>query len=205
MVGEPDIDYISFDLGGVVYMPGTPDDFFAYIEGVKRIPAEDVTAAFMAGRDDWDTRIITAKQFWERFNKALDTNIPEDDLEDVLYMTSAMDTDLVERIQLLREQGVVVGALTNIPREWLDFLEEHDQLSKLFDEIVASCYVGVRKPNSLMYNELSTVAATHHQRIVHIDNQADEAEGARLAGMRGIHYLNLEQLQEELGKLGVDF
>jgi len=205
MVGKTSIDYISFDLGGVLYLPGTPDQFFEYINGSNRIETADVAKAFNAGREAWDKGHITADKFWEMFNKELDTEFEREELEDILFLSSAIDTELAERIQGLRERGIGVCALTNLPREWLAFLEGHDQLSRFFDDVIASCYVGAVKPDGCMYNEVSMRAATAHTQIVHIDDVAEHVEGARAAGMHGIHYSNIKQLQEELAKLGVEF
>ena len=76
-------------------------------------------------------------------------------------------------------------------------------LREIFRLFVSSCFVGLRKPESGIYRLAIETTQIDPQSCCFIDDRALNLEVAEKLGMRTIQMQTLEQLREELGKLGV--
>ena len=73
----------------------------------------------------------------------------------------------------------------------------------LFDAVTLSYEVGAMKPDPKIYADALAKLALPPEACVFIDDLPGNVEGARAAGMRGIHYTGPEALERELRGLGV--
>ena len=76
-------------------------------------------------------------------------------------------------------------------------------LREIFRLFVSSCFVGLRKPESGIYRLAIETTQIDPQSCCFIDDRALNLEVAEKLGMRTIQMQTLDQLREELGKLGV--
>ena len=76
-------------------------------------------------------------------------------------------------------------------------------LRGIFRLFVSSCFVGLRKPESGIYRLAIETTQVNPEECCFIDDRALNLECAAKLGMRTIQMQTLEQLREELGKLGV--
>src|SRR6266852_2464490 len=76
-------------------------------------------------------------------------------------------------------------------------------LREIFRVVVSSCFVGLRKPESGIYRLEIELTQINPEACCFIDDRALNLECAAKLGMRTIQMQTLEQLREELGKLGV--
>jgi putative hydrolase of the HAD superfamily len=68
---------------------------------------------------------------------------------------------------------------------------------------VSSCFVGLRKPESGIYRLAIEITQINPEECCFIDDRELNLECAAKLGMRTIQMQSLDQLREELGKLGV--
>jgi putative hydrolase of the HAD superfamily len=96
-----------------------------------------------------------------------------------------------------------MATINNESRELnLDRIEKFG-LREIFRLFVSSCFVGLRKPESGIYRLAIETTQMNPEESVFIDDRALNLECAAKLGMRTIQMQNLEQLREELGRLGV--
>ena len=76
-------------------------------------------------------------------------------------------------------------------------------LRGIFRLFVSSCFVGLRKPESGIYGLAIELTQIDPHECCFIDDRALNLECAANLGMHTIQMQTLEQLQTELGKLGV--
>jgi putative hydrolase of the HAD superfamily len=190
------ITAVIFDLGGVLAANGRQSDLSA------RFPAEHaelVRSIFMGPyHEDTDHpwhRLergeISMEAMREQVGRMLaeaGVSFPEaprgdDGSVGFAFRPNEPVVDLVER---LRTHGVRTGVLTNNVAEmrplWWPMLE----FERLFDDIVDSSDVGMRKPNPAIYHlalERLGVAAAH---TAFLDDVASNVEAAVAVGMTGI-------------------
>jgi HAD superfamily hydrolase (TIGR01509 family) len=63
--------------------------------------------------------------------------------------------------------------------------------------------VGLRKPGLAIYKRALDVLGRPAERILFIDDRAENVAGALSAGMKGIQFVGEDQLRRELVSLGV--
>lgn len=112
--------------------------------------------------------------------------------------------EVVERIRALRAQGYRVGLITNNVREGSAAWRAKIPVDELFEVVIDSCEVGMRKPNPAIYHlALEQLGVTDPSTAVFIDDSLGNVEGARRAGLHGLHFEEpgaaLRALDELLG------
>ncbi len=96
-----------------------------------------------------------------------------------------------------------MGTINNESRELnLNRIEKFG-LREIFRLFVSSCFVGLRKPESGIYRLALEITQINPEECCFIDDRALNLECAVKLGMRTIQMQTLNQLQGDLGKLGV--
>jgi epoxide hydrolase-like predicted phosphatase len=93
---------------------------------------------------------------------------------------------IVHKIMELRERGLKLGLLTNNVKEFGDHWRATFPID-LFDEIVDSSHVGVRKPEQAIYALTCERLAISPGEAVFLDDNADNIAAARDCGMEVVH------------------
>ena len=94
---------------------------------------------------------------------------------------------VVDRIRALRKEGYRTAVVTNNVREISTQWRELVPLDELFDVVVDSSEVGMRKPNPAIYlHTLEELGGIAPDRAVFLDDAAGNVEGARKAGLHAI-------------------
>jgi putative hydrolase of the HAD superfamily len=96
-----------------------------------------------------------------------------------------------------------MGTINNESRELNQYRIEKYGLREIFRLFVSSCFVGLRKPESGIYRLAIELTQIDPHECCFIDDRALNLECAANLGMHTIQMQTLEQLQTELGKLGV--
>jgi epoxide hydrolase-like predicted phosphatase len=115
---------------------------------------------------------------------------------------------VVHKLRELKERGLQLGLLTNNVKEF----GEHWRATfpiELFDEIVDSSHVGMRKPERAIYELTCERLAIGPAQAVFVDDNADNVAAARAYGMEVVHFgadpwAALGELDEILRRRGVD-
>ena len=97
--------------------------------------------------------------------------------------------DTVETLTALREMGLKMGLISNSKSDWAvrAILEKHD-LSKLFEVIVTSAELRMRKPRvDIFARALVALDAKPCETVFVGDSLQADIIGARTAGIRSIH------------------
>ena len=92
---------------------------------------------------------------------------------------------MVHRVRRLKGEGYKVGILTNNVREFAAYWHTTIPLD-LFDVVVDSCEVGLRKPDEAIYRLAAERIGSPPERCVFLDDSADNVRAATELGMRGI-------------------
>ena len=93
---------------------------------------------------------------------------------------------VVERARHLRGDGYRTAVLTNNAREVGDDWRAIVPIDELFDVVVDSCLVGMRKPNPEIYRYTAAELGVTPERCVFLDDAAGNVAGAEEVGMRAI-------------------
>jgi epoxide hydrolase-like predicted phosphatase len=94
---------------------------------------------------------------------------------------------IVDRIRELRAEGYRVGLITNNVREGAAAWRSLVPVDELFEVVVDSSEVGMRKPNpAIFHHALELLGGVDPTEAVFLDDTATNVEGARRAGLAAI-------------------
>lgn len=113
---------------------------------------------------------------------------------DIRAVFGAMGHDPFDRSMVLelahelRARGLRMAVVTNNAREFADSWKKIVPVEVLFDDIVDSSEVGVRKPNPRIYElALERLGVTDPARAVFLDDFEPNVVAARRLGLHGVH------------------
>lgn len=94
---------------------------------------------------------------------------------------------VVERVRALRADGYLTGIITNNAKEASEGWRSMLDVDALFDVVVDSSAVGMRKPNPAIYQHaLEQLGGIAPERAVFLDDAEGNVAGARAIGMHAI-------------------
>jgi epoxide hydrolase-like predicted phosphatase len=107
---------------------------------------------------------------------------------------------MLDLMRELRDRTFRMAILTNNVREWEELWRSKLPLDEIFDLIVDSAWVGMRKPDPAIY--LLTVErlgdGLEPAECLFVDDNEGNVEAARELGMTAIHFRSTEQTIEEI-------
>ena len=104
------------------------------------------------------------------------------------------DLGMERVVKQLKEKGIKVGLLTNSVPEFWPVIEQTIN-TKLFDCIVDSSQVGIRKPDERIYKLTARKLGMQTNSCVMIDDLEHNIKGAEQAGMAGILFTSAEETE----------
>lgn len=111
-----------------------------------------------------------------------------------MFSGMRVESSMIDVVRTVRAAGVRTGLLSN---SWgLDY--ERDGWDALFDAVVISGEVGLRKPEPAIYALASERLGLPCEQIVFIDDLRPNVQAAAAAGMVGVQHVDLETTVSEL-------
>jgi len=95
---------------------------------------------------------------------------------------------VVHKIRELRAAGYRVALLTNNVAEWGDAWRATFPVDELFDTVVDSCAVGMRKPDPRIYALTCNRLGVEPSASVFLDDNHENVAAARALGMAAVHF-----------------
>lgn len=126
------------------------------------------------------------------------------DLRSLLGLLGRLEVhdEVVARIVELRTEGYRTALVTNNVREASGEWRTRVALADLFDVVVDSSEVGMRKPDPRIYRHtLDALGGVAPERAVFLDDAPGNVEGARRAGLAAIQVTTPDQALRELDQL----
>jgi putative hydrolase of the HAD superfamily len=144
---------------------------------------------------------ITEAEFARRLEEQLDGHFDLGRLRELYFERLEPNEPMIRHVGELRARGLRTALLTNNVREWEPLwrakLPEVDQL---FDVVVDSAFVGLRKPDPQIY-ELTLERlgdALLAEECVFVDDLDINCQTARALGMTAVRFETAEQAIAEL-------
>ena len=197
------IEAVIFDYGGV--LSTTPFAGIAELERKMGYPEKSLARLlFGSGASpqgpteaipdhDWhllETGRLSLTEFHERLvdrseaalGKRLDLEVYRQFLKELGVGVHWM---MVHRVRELRAEGYRTAILTNNVKEWGSFWKESIPLD-LFDLVVDSCEVGLRKPDPEIFRLTCERLGVVPESAVFLDDTRRHVEAAREVGLHGV-------------------
>ena len=119
-------------------------------------------------------------------------------LIDRLFAGSSLDEQMVDAVTAAREGGIHTGLISN---SWGTRRYPRDVLTRLFEGIVISGEVGLRKPAPAIYKMGADAIGLPPSDCVFVDDLPFNLEPAAELGMATVHHLTPDQTIPELQQL----
>jgi putative hydrolase of the HAD superfamily len=108
---------------------------------------------------------------------------------------------MADAVRQIRDAGYKTALLTNISREGEALFRDLFPVEELFDVVVDSSKVGLRKPDPEIYRLTCTRLGVAPERCVFIDDLLCNVEAADALGMRTIQCLDPVDAADEIVQL----
>ena len=136
-------------------------------------------------------------KFAEKMQKRLAPYGATFDLDFFLPWVSEAENDpdpaMIEVVNELRQAGYRLALLTNAVREFRPVIEKTVPIYDLFDVIIDSSEVGMRKPDKEIYDLTSQKLAVESHQCLMIDDLIANVHGAENAGMQGLLFTTSDE------------
>ena len=128
----------------------------------------------------------------------------KDAFKDYMLSLSRPKSDVMELAQSLsKSRKYLMSTLNNESKELNLYRIQTFQLREIFSLFISSCFVGLRKPESEIYQLALDITQRAPDECCFIEDRELNLERASQLGMHVIQMKNAEQLREDLRKLGV--
>ena len=111
------------------------------------------------------------------------------------------NSDVTWIMQRLRKRHRLI-ALTNTNRLHIEYIKTSFPALAFFEDWVASCDVGLRKPDPQIYEFALQRAGVQPNEAVYIDDRPELVEAGKAAGLTAIRFQSSGQLEQELRAAG---
>jgi epoxide hydrolase-like predicted phosphatase len=139
---------------------------------------------------------LPEEDFEPRFAEVL--GVPAEKLIDRLFAGSGPDEPMIAAVAAAKAAGIRTGLISN---SWGTRRYDRARLAELFDGVVISGEVGMRKPSPEIYALGAQRIGLPPAACVFVDDLAANLEPARALGMRAVHHVTSEQTIAELEDL----
>ena len=112
---------------------------------------------------------------------------------EALFSGLAPNAEFVAFMRDLRGRGHALAICTNNVREWSGRWQAMIPVAELFDVIIDSSELGVRKPDPRIYQATLTALGVAPESAVFIDDLQINCEAAAALGMRAVWFQETEQ------------
>ena len=196
---------IIFDLGGVV-VDFNPKEFL--LERFYNETIETIVYDLTFGSEEWallDAGKLTQEQAYGEMLEKARTAGRVFEVQSVLDDWPRMlktRRRTVETMKRLKNMGFSLYYLSNISHETLELIRKRD-FWQLFDGGIASCEVGINKPDAGIYQALLQTYQLDCSESIFVDDRKDNTTAAFDLGITGIHYKGSASFIRALNTCGI--
>ena len=186
---------VLFDFGGVLTEPMGP--MFAAIGAAAGADPAEVAALLLGAYDTEDHPLTRLEIGKATFTELCDWGRAEGDRRgwrlDLAPMVSLMEAiplrpGMLDHVESLRRRGYRTALVTNNFKELSALWRARVDVERLFDTVVDSCEVAVRKPDPRIYRlALERLGGVAPGDAVLLDDLEVNLAGARAVGMHAVH------------------
>ncbi|MGA7471499.1 MAG: HAD family phosphatase, partial [Candidatus Sulfotelmatobacter sp.] len=199
-----EIHAIFWDVGGVLLSNAWDHTERAAALEHFRLDQEEFRARHEMVVSSFERGKISLDEYLDRTIFYRNRPFTREEFRDYMFSLSQPMPEVLAFARALAACGkYFMGTINNESRELNLHRIEKYGLREIFRLFVSSCFVGLRKPESGIYRLAIETTQINPDECCFIDDRALNLECAAKLGMRTIQMQTLNQLQEDLGKLGV--
>ena len=209
---RPPITAVVSDFGGVLTSPLL--DSFAAFQDQTGISGEALGRAMqvIAERDgahplfELETGRLTENEFLSRVATALEPELghrPEmHRFREIYFEALEPNEPMIALMREIKATGRRMALLTNNVREWEPLWRSMLPVDEIFEFVVDSGFVGMRKPDPPIYElTIARLSGVSAEQCLFVDDVAVNIETAQAIGMVAVHFRSNQQAIGEIREL----
>ena len=114
-----------------------------------------------------------------------------------------LNQEVLDLAKSLKKNGYKILILANESRTGMDIKTKKFELDTIFDKVYGSAHIGLYKPHKESYEYVLKDQNLKAEEVVFIDNLERNTIASEKVGIKGIVFRNVEELKEDLVKIGV--
>lgn len=193
-VEQPTIKAIIFDCFGVLYTGSLSELATHCVDEHATKELYDITRAADHGfvsRDDYTAKVMEL------------THLTRPEVRVLMGSAQVRSRSMFSYARELKQRGYKLAVFSNIGRDTIHRLFT-DEDRELFNAIIASGDIGVTKPYVTAYERALAKLCVEPSEAIMIDDAYANIVGAHEAGMHGVVFTSLRELQQQLEALLTD-
>jgi putative hydrolase of the HAD superfamily len=204
MSGPDGITTVISDFGGVLTTPLIQS--FAAVQDQTGVPFEELAKAMAAIQEEegrhplfeLETGRITEADFLAKVGNRLEPVLghrPElHRFREIYFDALHPNEPMIDLMREAKRAGHQMGLLTNNVREWEPLWRTMLPVDEIFEVVVDSGFVGMRKPDLEIYDlTLERLGEPAPEECLFVDDTDVNCDAARELGMSSVHYRDNDQ------------
>jgi putative hydrolase of the HAD superfamily len=196
------------DFGGVLTSPLVPA--FMHVQERSGLPMDALARAMAEAEKahgdqplfELERGRLTEAEFLRLLEDGLETaigrRVPLQDFSDTWWGALEANHELFDHLRRIKAEGVPLVMCTNNVREWEVRWRAMLPIDEVFDAVVDSAWVGVRKPDRGIYEVALERVGLPAPEVVFVDDVDVNVEAAAALGMQVVHFRETAQAISEL-------
>jgi putative hydrolase of the HAD superfamily len=197
------INAVLFDFGGVLAEEGFREGLMA-IAKKKNLDEQSFfkTAEDIIYKTGYVTGKAKEKIFWE--NLARETGVKDDyrRLRLEILRRFVLRPGMLSLAGKIRDGGMVVAILSD-QTNWLDEINSKKPFYNRFDYVFNSYVLGKSKKDFSVFRDVAKIIGIKPHLILFVDDNSHHIKRASEAGLRTIHFKNIENFKSQLEAVGI--
>ncbi len=194
------IEAVAFDLFGVL-AANQPAPAKAALAAALEVEQPPFWQQYWHWRPAYDVAALSDAEYWGNVAGSLGRTLDGDRLDRLCRLDDASwsgeNRPVVEFARRLAATGIPLGLLSNIPARLAERLRTVHRWFELFSVAGFSCQLRIAKPDPRAFHWLTDQLAVRPDRILYIDDRAENVRAASAHGLRALHFSTVARLRAD--------
>ena len=151
---------------------------------------------------------LTPQEYWRgvaaHASTEFDDSLIEQMVQHEIGFWNTFDARVLQWIKTLRENGLTIGILSNLPSPLADALRGTERFMEHFDHVTFSCELRLFKPQAAIYEHSFRGLRVAPEETLFIDDRQENVDGARAVGMHAELFTTWEEFARNVpGRYGL--
>ena len=199
------VEAIIFDWGGVCCSGA--DQFSAPVL-LKHfeLPASEINKKALDLEMEFTEGRISKKEFWGGIIGRLGVKriTTVDELRDHYFNSYTLFPEVLSLANKLKT-NYKIALLSNLNEEMAPHIEKKHNIKDIFDPIIFSYRVGLRKPKKEIYELTLNKLGCQPEQTVFVDDSQKCVDSANSLGIKAVRFTDYENLKKDLKRIGVRY
>jgi putative hydrolase of the HAD superfamily len=198
-------DVILFDIGGVLLTNGWDHRERATVVEQFHLDAAQLEAHHAKAFEAWERGEISLDEYLDAVVFYEPRGFTHEQFFSAMCAQSKVLADgaLCILQELAASDKCRLGSLNNEARETNEFRFANFRLREYIKFAFTSCYMGIRKPDAIIYRRALGILGAAAERVLFIDDRLENVAAAAAVGMKAVRFTGADALRRDLQALEV--